>query len=117
MITAGSGHTSSVGTTPHALRMAAAVIAAGGVVAYPTEAVYGLGCDPLDAGAVRRILAINIAGAGLFLQLIAAAYQGLFRTPDPVPHALVLTGIVVAFSATALALALGRRLQQETEDE
>jgi multisubunit Na+/H+ antiporter MnhC subunit len=29
----------------------------------------------------------------------------------------VLTGIVVAFSATALALALGRRLQQETDDE
>jgi len=66
---------------------------------------------------LRRILAINIAGAGLFLQLLTAAYQGLFRTPDPVPHALVLTGIVVAFSATALALALGRRLQQETDDE
>jgi multicomponent Na+:H+ antiporter subunit C len=48
--------------------------------------------------------------------LIAAAYRGLFQVPDPVPHALVLTGIVVAFSATALALALGRRLQ-ESEDE
>ena len=35
---------------------------------------------------------------------------------DPVPHALVLTGIVVAVSATAMALALGKRLQ-ELDDE
>jgi len=37
--------------------------------------------------------------------------------PDPVPHALVLTGIVVAFSATALALALGRRLREVSDDQ
>ena len=34
--------------------------------------------------------------------------------PDPVPHAMVLTGIVVAVSATALALALACRIHQET---
>jgi multicomponent Na+:H+ antiporter subunit C len=62
-------------------------------------------------------LAINIAGAGLFLQLIALAYQGLHQPADPVPHALVLTGIVVAFSATALALALGRRLREQAKDD
>ncbi len=38
------------------VQRAAASIAAGGVVAYPTEAVYGLGCDPLDMHAVARIL-------------------------------------------------------------
>ena len=37
------------------LDLAARVIHAGGVVAYPTEAVYGLGCDPGDAAAVARI--------------------------------------------------------------
>ena len=31
----------------------------GGIIAYPTEAVYGLGCDPLDAQAVFRLLAIK----------------------------------------------------------
>jgi len=36
---------------------------------------------------------------------------------DPVPHALVLTGIVVAVSATAMALALGRRLEALNDDE
>jgi len=83
MITAGSGHTSSVGTTPHALRMAAAVIAAGGVVAYPTEAVYGLGCDPLDAGAVRRILAIKQRGEEQGLILIAADLEALLPFIEP----------------------------------
>jgi multicomponent Na+:H+ antiporter subunit C len=66
---------------------------------------------------IRRVLAINIAGAGLFLQFIAIAYQGLHESPDPVPHALVLTGIVVAFSATALALALGKRLRGQAADD
>lgn len=31
----------------------------GGVIAYPTEAVYGLGCDPWNEKAVRRILALK----------------------------------------------------------
>ena len=66
---------------------------------------------------LRRVLAINIAGAGLFLLLIAVAYRGFKAPPDPVPHALVLTGIVVAFSATAVALALGRRLREQTDDD
>lgn len=66
---------------------------------------------------MRRILAVNIAGAGLFLLLIAVAYRGSGVLPDPVPHALVLTGIVVAFSATALALALGRRLREHADNE
>ena len=63
-----------------------------------------------------RILAINICGAGVFLVLVAIAYRGPGLAPDALPHALVLTGIVVAVSATALALALGRRLR-ETDDE
>ena len=66
---------------------------------------------------LRRVLAINIAGAGLFLLLIAVAFRGNGATADPVPHALVLTGIVVAFSATALALALGRRLREQTDND
>ena len=69
------------------------------------------------ASLLRRVLAINIAGAGLFLVLIAVAYRGAENLPDPVPHALVLTGIVVAFSATALALALGRRLREHAGDD
>ena len=64
---------------------------------------------------LRRLLALNLMGSGVFLMLGAVAYRGPGLTPDPVPQALVLTGIVVAVSATALALALGRRLR-ETQD-
>jgi multicomponent Na+:H+ antiporter subunit C len=62
-----------------------------------------------------RVLAINVCGSGVFLVFVATAYRGPDLAPDPVPHALVLTGIVVAVSATALAVALGRRLA-ERED-
>lgn len=42
-----------------AIRQAARVVHAGGVIAYPTEAVYGLGCNPYDAQAVMRVLQIK----------------------------------------------------------
>ena len=41
------------------LRQIGQIITRGGVIAYPTEAVYGLGCDPLDALAVERILTLK----------------------------------------------------------
>jgi multicomponent Na+:H+ antiporter subunit C len=63
---------------------------------------------------LRKILAINIMGSGIFLLLVAVARRSPGSMPDPVPHAMVLTGIVVAVSATALTLALIRRLHAET---
>lgn len=57
---------------------------------------------------VRQVFALNITGSGLFLVLVAFARRAP-GTPDPLPHALVLTGIVVSVSATALALAMARR--------
>ncbi len=66
---------------------------------------------------LRRVLAMNIAGGGLLLLLISVASRGSEMAPDPVLHALVLTGIVVAVSATALALALGRRLRELPGDD
>jgi multicomponent Na+:H+ antiporter subunit C len=59
---------------------------------------------------------LNVSGAGVFLVFVSLAYQGDSLPVDPIPHALVLTGLVVAISATALALALNRRLR-ELEDE
>lgn len=40
-------------------RLAAAVLDGGGVIAYPTEAVYGLGCDPWQVTAVARLLELK----------------------------------------------------------
>jgi len=64
---------------------------------------------------LRRILAANIMGNGVFMVLVAGAYlpaDGGAATGDPVAHALVLTGIVVAVSATALGLQLVCRLHE-----
>lgn len=66
---------------------------------------------------IRKIIAANLVGSGVFLVLIALARRSASVVPDPVPHALVLTGIVVSVSATALALALARRLSQTRGDE
>lgn len=68
------------------------------------------------AHALRRILAANIMGAGVFLVLVAGAYRRPGPASDPVPHAMVITGIVVAVSATAVALALVRRLRAPAND-
>ncbi len=59
---------------------------------------------------LRKILAANVMGSGVFLVLIAGAYRSPSGLPDPVPHAMVLTGIVVAISMTALALVLLGRM-------
>lgn len=65
---------------------------------------------------LRKILALNIMGSGILLLLVALAYRGLDDPPDPVPHALVLTGIVVAVAATAVGLALMVRLRLMESD-
>ena len=56
---------------------AAETIRSGGVVAYPTEAVWGLGCDPFDEGAVHRLLAIKQRPVEKGLILIAATLEQL----------------------------------------
>jgi L-threonylcarbamoyladenylate synthase len=45
----------------------------GGVVAYPTEGVYGLGCDALDEQAVSRLLALKHRDAAKGLIVIGAS--------------------------------------------
>lgn len=47
-------------------------LATGGVIAYPTEAVWGLGCDPFNAAAVDRLLALKQRPAHKGLILVAA---------------------------------------------
>jgi multicomponent Na+:H+ antiporter subunit C len=67
----------------------------------------------LLAQALRKVLAFNLMGSGAFLVLVGLAQRD--GGVDPVPQAMVLTGIVVAVAATALALALLRRLHALTE--
>ncbi|WP_242112677.1 L-threonylcarbamoyladenylate synthase [Luteimonas aquatica] len=59
-------------TAQPSLANAIAILGDGGVIAYPTEAVWGLGCDPFDEAAVRRLLAIKRREVEKGLILIAA---------------------------------------------
>lgn len=55
---------------------------------------------------LRRILAFNVVGSGIFLVFGATGFRVPELGADAVPQALIITGIVVALSATALAVSL-----------
>lgn len=70
-----------------ALRHAARIVRGGGVIAYPTEAVFGLGCLPRERRAVERVLAIKRRSWRKGLILIGADLAQLERyvvlPPEP----------------------------------
>jgi len=76
--------------------------------------LYGLVTHPHP---LRKILAFNLLGSGIFLLfgIMARKAAAAGFAADPVPQALVITGIVVAFSATALAVGLVLRLFDTTD--
>jgi multicomponent Na+:H+ antiporter subunit C len=71
--------------------------------------LFGAIADPQP---LRKILALNVLGAGVFLFFGVVARRGAAAgfSGDPVPQALVITGMVVAFAATTLAVGLLLRL-------
>ncbi len=75
--------------------------------------LYGLITNPRP---LRKIIAFNLVGSGVFLLFGVVGRRGAAAGigNDPVPQALVITGVVVAFSATALAIAFLLRLYQAT---
>lgn len=79
-------------------------------------ALFGLGAFGAVTGTdmLRRVMALNVMAAGVFLLLVSLARRnvtGSGLTPDPVPQAMVLTGIVVSVSTTAFAVVLIRLLR------
>lgn len=64
----------------------------------------------IEPHVIKKVLAVNVAGIGVFMVFVANA-AGADGVTDPVPHALVLTGIVVAVAGSALALSLACRLK------
>ena len=70
---------------PWTIRQAVHTLRKGGVIAYPTEAVYGLGCDPWNEEAVMRLLAIKQRPWHKGLILIASDFNQLtdFISPPP----------------------------------
>ena len=55
----------------------------GGLIAYPTESCYGLGCDPLNPGAVRRLARLKGRPVGRGLILIADRFERFRQLVQP----------------------------------
>ncbi|QBB72463.1 tRNA threonylcarbamoyladenosine biosynthesis protein RimN [Pseudolysobacter antarcticus] len=68
-----------------ALAQAVAVLNSGGVIAYPTEAVFGLGCDPFNATAVARLFALKQRPLDQSVLLIAADFAQIENLIAPIP--------------------------------
>jgi multicomponent Na+:H+ antiporter subunit C len=91
------------------------------------ETLFGLGAAALVgiglyglivlAHPLRKIIAFNVMGTGVFVLFGALAKRGAGAglAADPVPQALLITAIVVAFAASALAIALIVRLIESTD--
>lgn len=70
------------------LRRAIEVLAAGGVVACPTEAVWGLSCDPWDVAALDRVLLLKQRSRHKGLILVAGDVEQIAPFLQPLPLAL-----------------------------
>lgn len=75
----------------------------------------GFSAMVLTADRFRRLVALNVAAGGTLVILLAVA--GRADPPDPVPHALALTGIVITVAFTGLGVVLARRLDDADRAE
>jgi len=83
----------------------------------PVLFVIGMGGVFLSRHFIRKIIATIILGGGVFLAFVSFAERDTISFADPVPQALVITGIVVAVASASFALALARRIYQLTGEE
>lgn len=65
---------------------AANILKSGGVIAYPTEAVFGLGCDPLNEKAINRILKLKKRPGDKGFIIIASHFRQLENYVESVPE-------------------------------
>ncbi len=71
-----------------AIAAAVAALRAGGVVAYPTEAVYGLGCDPFNRAAFDKLFALKQRPPQQGVLLIASDFSQIENFIDAAPPAI-----------------------------
>lgn len=64
------------------LQEAVSALRSGGVIAYPTEAVWGLGCDPFNGNAVKRLLSLKCRPVEKGLILVASREEQLGSLPE-----------------------------------
>lgn len=70
------------------LHCARRTVLGGGVIAYPTEAVWGLGCDPWDRDAVAHLLELKQRPVEKGVILVASSVEQIRFLLDPLPESL-----------------------------
>lgn len=73
----------------NSIKKAVAVLKRGGIIAYPTEGVYGLGCDPFNGQAVLRLLKLKHRSIDKGLILIASHWEQLENLVKPIADKLL----------------------------
>ena len=68
----------------------------GDVIAYPTESVYGLGCDPMNANAVANLLEMKRRDLGKGFILVASSFDQVLPFIEP-PPPLNLTQVLATW--------------------
>lgn len=70
-----------VGTSVEDIKEAAKLVLEGGLIAYPTDTVYGLGCNPFDADAIDRLVKAKERVKGS-LPILVSSLQDAKRLGD-----------------------------------
>lgn len=78
--------------SPEAWHLAAQVIASGGVVAFPTDTVYGIGCDPYCVPAINRIYEVKGRAQQKALPLLLSGQEQLSRVAGVLPDVAARLG-------------------------
>ncbi|MGN0436533.1 MAG: L-threonylcarbamoyladenylate synthase [Wujia sp.] len=95
------------GTNPEAIATAARILRAGGLVAFPTETVYGLGADALNADAAAKIYAAKGRPSDNPLIVHIAKKQAVYELAKEVPDTALL--LMEAFWPGPLTIILPKR--------
>ena len=78
-------HTQKVAELP--IQRAVSTLKNGGLIAYPTEGVFGIGCDPLQQPALQRVVEIKQRDAGKGLIIVCAEFSQLEPFIEPLDSA------------------------------
>lgn len=65
------------------------ILKSGGIIAYPTEAVFGLGCDPFNEQAVLKLLQLKKRDISKGLILIAASWEQFEPLIQPIDDSII----------------------------
>jgi len=88
--------------TPWQVRLATKIIRRGGIIAYPTEAVFGLGCDPLNYTAVENLCLLKHRSLSKGLILIASQLEQVRAYVSATPAQLKKLSSISTYPVTWL---------------